>query len=324
MRRIGIIGLGTVFEQHLRALALLKDTFRLLAVCDVDPGRLAPALTRCEALLGPEDVIATADLDAFLRLDLDAVVIATPPQSHYGLADACLRVQKNVLVEKPAVTDIQQLLALYAMARKRGCLLQVAYHAAFGAEVLWFWDHREALERQFGARKLEQIVCCFSDPYVREGNLLPGSEVLGGSYLDSTVNELSVCARLANLSDFRIVRFESVPLRADNPVIVQSLLQLQEVAGQTVISCHTDWTQGINHKESLLRYDNGTTVLLDHSEQTVTVNGTDICYDNGAEPRLVSQYGKLYRDYARQLDAASCNEPFSILLHQLLLEPLRS
>ena len=56
----------------------------------------------------PSVNISTNIDDALTRTDIDAVVIATPTASHYGLAKAALQNGKHVLVEKPMAKSVQE------------------------------------------------------------------------------------------------------------------------------------------------------------------------------------------------------------------------
>jgi predicted dehydrogenase len=73
----------------------------LAALCDRDPAQLQRFRQR------HSDAAAVSDLDAVL-LDpaIEAVVIATPPQTHYALVKRALQAGKHVLVEKPLATRL--------------------------------------------------------------------------------------------------------------------------------------------------------------------------------------------------------------------------
>jgi predicted dehydrogenase len=75
--------------------------FRLRALCDRDPGQLQA--------LGQRYPTATAfgEFDAVLcDSSIDAVLLATPPQTHHPLAKRALEAGKHVLVEKPLATRL--------------------------------------------------------------------------------------------------------------------------------------------------------------------------------------------------------------------------
>ncbi|HSZ68867.1 MAG TPA: Gfo/Idh/MocA family oxidoreductase [Solirubrobacteraceae bacterium] len=84
---------------------------KLEALCDQDPTQLQLFRQR------HPDARATRELDAVL-VDpaVEAVVIATPPQSHHALAKRALLAGKHVLVEKPLATSLQDAHELAALA----------------------------------------------------------------------------------------------------------------------------------------------------------------------------------------------------------------
>ena len=91
--RIGLIGLGDIaVRAHLLALDR-QPRAALVAVADLDEGRLAKA---------PPGVRATTDAASVLAdPNVDAVVVATPPSATAGLVRAALQAGKWVLAEKP-------------------------------------------------------------------------------------------------------------------------------------------------------------------------------------------------------------------------------
>lgn len=57
--------------------------------------------------------------------EIDAVVIATPVDTHYPLAKAALNAGKHVLVEKPMTSNYEQAKELVELAKEKGLLLMV-------------------------------------------------------------------------------------------------------------------------------------------------------------------------------------------------------
>jgi predicted dehydrogenase len=104
---VGVIGLGNMGTQHARMLAAM-DGVRLVAVCDVAPGRAETVARE----IGWDATRALSDVERLWDLaDLDAVVIATPHYDHVPLGIAALERGKHILVEKP--------IAVHAAAARR-------------------------------------------------------------------------------------------------------------------------------------------------------------------------------------------------------------
>ena len=80
---------------HVPGLALDRRA-RLAAICDADPA----LLKRRKAEWGVDE--ATTDAEALCRSDqIDAVVIATPNDTHRPIAVAAARAGKHIMCEKP-------------------------------------------------------------------------------------------------------------------------------------------------------------------------------------------------------------------------------
>jgi predicted dehydrogenase len=105
-----VIGYGYWGPNLARNIAECSQ-LRLDALCDLDPAQL-----RLFSQRHPE-ARALRDLDAVL-VDpaVEAVVIATPPQTHYALAKRALQAGKHVLVEKPLATRLADACELAELA----------------------------------------------------------------------------------------------------------------------------------------------------------------------------------------------------------------
>jgi len=65
--------------------------------------------------------------DLVTNTSVDAVYIATPPQTHYEITKACLLSGKHVLVEKPMTKDSRLAYELFTLAQKQDCILMVGH-----------------------------------------------------------------------------------------------------------------------------------------------------------------------------------------------------
>jgi len=94
--RIAVIGAGLMGADHAHIIAHDLPGAIVQVVCDASADR-ARALA---AAVGAVDVAADP-LAAILRADVDAVIIASPDQTHAPLSLACIAAGKPVLCEKP-------------------------------------------------------------------------------------------------------------------------------------------------------------------------------------------------------------------------------
>jgi len=125
---IGQIGLGAWGRNLLRTFYTLPDV-KLAIGCDFDSSRLKALSASFPGVDWTEDPSRIID-----NPEIDAVVIATPPASHFELASKAITAGKDVFVEKPFVLDIEKGRKLVALAREKERMLMVGhimeYHPA--------------------------------------------------------------------------------------------------------------------------------------------------------------------------------------------------
>lgn len=125
MIRVGVVGAGAAaLTAHLPAIGA-SDRFRLVGICDTNPERLAAAAGRF-AVLGSADLRSLLD-----EPGLDALVVATPPQSHRVVAADAIGVGKHVLCEKPLARAVEECRSLVALASSQGVVLAVGHEKRF-------------------------------------------------------------------------------------------------------------------------------------------------------------------------------------------------
>ena len=154
--RVGVIGTGGMGTRHAVNLHRFVGGASVAAVYDLDQGRASQAAAQCGNAQVFDDPIKLINADR-----VDAVLIASPDDTHAGLTLACLKAGKPVLCEKPLATKAEDavnvLQAEVAFGRK---LISVGFmrrfdpqHAAvknmalsgeIGRPLLWKGVHRNA------------------------------------------------------------------------------------------------------------------------------------------------------------------------------------
>jgi predicted dehydrogenase len=119
MIKVGVIGYGYWGPNLVRNFATSTRS-RVVAVCDLEPKRLAVAERTYPGIRTTSD-----PADLFAAADIDAIAIATPVRLHYQLALEALRAGKHVLVEKPVTETAEQARHLMEEAEARGLVLMV-------------------------------------------------------------------------------------------------------------------------------------------------------------------------------------------------------
>ena len=133
--RYGIIGAGSMGREHIQNLKVM-DGVVVTAIADPHQGSLDAALT-----LLP-DVKTFATHKALLESDLvDAVIIATPNDTHIKVLRDCLKTDLAVFVEKPLATTIEDCLEIGKLGASRTALTWM------GLEYRFMPPINEVLER---------------------------------------------------------------------------------------------------------------------------------------------------------------------------------
>lgn len=126
--KIGQMGLGAWGRNLLRNFCALPGC-EVKVACDLDP----KTLERVKASY-PNTEFTTTEGEVLNDPEIGAVVIATPPDSHYRFAREALSSGKDVFVEKPFVLDLKEGDELIRLAEKGDRILMVGhimeYHPA--------------------------------------------------------------------------------------------------------------------------------------------------------------------------------------------------
>lgn len=127
MTKIGVVGCGYWGSKHIRVFHQIPEA-ELAVVCDPRADRLSRV-----QLMYPA-VATTQTYQLLLESDVDGVVIATPPNTHYKLAKQALSMGKDVLIEKPFTTNAEDARSLLHLAKAEGRVLMIGhtyqYHPA--------------------------------------------------------------------------------------------------------------------------------------------------------------------------------------------------
>jgi predicted dehydrogenase len=119
MIRVGVIGYGYWGPNLVRNFSD-NPNCQVVAVCDGNPDRLQIAQRRSPGIWVTQDARELID-----HKDVDAVVIATPANTHFELGRRALTAGKQVLIEKPLTSTATESEILIEEAEKRNSVLMV-------------------------------------------------------------------------------------------------------------------------------------------------------------------------------------------------------
>ena len=292
-----LIGLGDIARHHAPGLRQ-SPQFSLAAVCDLNPDAPSrevyahlPFYTDCREML------------AEVRPDL--AIIATPPATHAGLLGICEKAGVYALVEKPLAESERQLLPLLPKLKRNA--FSIIYHWMFAQEVLWFLENVPLKQPQ-------SIRIDIEDPYVgADGNILPSRIQMGGSWLDSGVNALSLLSLWVDLKQLDRMQIRHRPdEKTGLPVETDAVFAIGPTKGEI----HIRWTTGRNRKQTTVRTDKGLYEIR-HTEQAVYKDGQLVFADDSMN-RLERHYFNFYTRYPASVIPAETTE----LIHRILLDHL--
>jgi predicted dehydrogenase len=117
---IGVIGLGAMGTHHAELVAARGDA-SLIAVTDPVSERRHGVGSRLGAAIEPsvESVVC--------RMDVDAVIIASPVETHVEAIRLCAGAGKGILCEKPLAGSVGECQAAIAACEEAGVRLQVGF-----------------------------------------------------------------------------------------------------------------------------------------------------------------------------------------------------
>jgi len=126
--RVGVIGCGYWGPNLIRNFVEMPEA-QLVAVADLRSDRLAH-IVACYP-----GVQVTDNFRDFFSMSLDAVVVATPPPTHFRIARECLEQGLSVLTEKPLTLDSRDAMELIEIADSRNLTLMVGHTFLYNAAV---------------------------------------------------------------------------------------------------------------------------------------------------------------------------------------------
>lgn len=128
--KIGCIGLGAWGKNLLREFARTPGATVTIACDSSEPARE-------RARSNHPDIRLTGEIEDVLSSDVDGVVVATPPVSHFDVASRALAAGKDVFVEKPLVLDVAEGEKLVAQADAGKRVLMVGHIMEYNPAVDW-------------------------------------------------------------------------------------------------------------------------------------------------------------------------------------------
>jgi predicted dehydrogenase len=120
--KVALVGAGHMGRIHLQKLMSLKEV-QVVGVADTDK-------KAAEGVSGKYGIPFFTDYGEFPK-DLNGVVIASPTETHFEIAESFLKDGTHVFIEKPIASTTEQAHELVKLANQRNLILQVGHLERF-------------------------------------------------------------------------------------------------------------------------------------------------------------------------------------------------
>jgi D-galactose 1-dehydrogenase len=245
--------------------------------------------------LGMSGVEQFRNAEELLRLPIDAILIASPPDSHYEIARLVLQSGKHALIEKPPAASAAEAAELIALARDRGVTAFFAYHARYNRSV-------QSAKKALAAAVVESFEITYRENVLRYHD--SQSWVFQEGVLkDSGVNALSVLAYVVPAERcLDVTQAEFVRSRRWG-AITKARLALRYGARANG-SMTLDWThQGAESRDIAIRIAD-TEFVIDLVSDRLMRNAEVVCSGDCDGDRLACEYREMLDDFADHISAA--------------------
>lgn len=129
--RIGVIGLGGIAQLvHLPILSKL-DNVEICGIAEINKNRLK--------FIGEKFSIPNQYTNYLEMLEVqnpDAVIIATPTNTHSAIALDCIKSKKHILIEKPVARNLKEAKEIYSTAKKNNTIAMVGMNLRFRPDAM--------------------------------------------------------------------------------------------------------------------------------------------------------------------------------------------
>ena len=207
--KIGVAGLGKMGQNHLNELR--KDgEFEVAALYDLRQNAefKEPFYT---------------NLDEFLRVNLDAVIIASPTSTHLELAKAILPKVKCALIEKPLAMNLKQMNEIKELAKKHQNIVAVGFSERFNPAIL-------TLKKELQNEQIISINIQRYSPFpVRISDV--------GILQDLSIHDIDL---VGFLSGEKCAKQSIVSIQKENRA-VEAIITLQSEQSPLIATLHQSW-----------------------------------------------------------------------------------
>lgn len=134
MIKYGLIGCGNAGKVHQKVISKLSSKVKLRCIFDIDVNK------RNEIKKYNPEILVVDNIKDFL-VNVDAVSICTPHNTHYDLAKKVLSYNKDVLIEKPVSINLGNVLKLNKIAEENDLIAATIFQHRYEPVNNWIKEH---------------------------------------------------------------------------------------------------------------------------------------------------------------------------------------
>lgn len=287
--RVAILGLGLMGSFHTELLTSRIRGVQVTVVNDFVQAKAEEVAARIGAR------VVADPIDAISDPEVDAVLLATPGNTHAEQVNACLDAGKPVLCEKPLTTDVESAYAIVAKEAALGKqLIQVGFMRRFDAE----YSALRELIVDGGLGNPLMVHCTHRNPAVPPHF---NSEFM---IRDSVVHEVDVARfllgeEIASVQVIKGVATSTAPEGTNDPMLV-----IFEMASGRIVTDEIYVRTGVAYEVRTEVVGESGSALIG-LDQNLQVKSTEGRWGGQITPGFVERFGQAYAvELQRWVDAA--------------------
>lgn len=287
--RVAVLGLGLMGSFHTELLTSRIRGVQVTVVNDFVQAKAEEVAARIGARVVADPIEAIKDPE------VDAVLLATPGNTHAEQVNACLDAGKPVLCEKPLTTDVDSAYAIVAKEAALGKqLIQVGFMRRFDAE---YAALRELIV-DGGLGNPLMVHCTHRNPAVPPHF---NSEFM---IRDSVVHEVDVARfllgeEIASVQVIKGVATSTAPVGTNDPMLV-----IFEMTSGRIVTDEIYVRTGVAYEVRTEVVGESGSALIG-LDQNLQVKSTDGRWGGRITPGFVERFGQAYAvELQRWVDAA--------------------
>ena len=280
---VAFLGAGRMGQTHLRNLAGIPNA-RVIVVADPDPGNAS----RGGEIAGAEQT-STDPAAAIHEPGVEAVLIATPTNTHATLIEAALGAGKAVWSEKPIAQEVAETQRIVDLWRETGLPVQLGFMRRFDPG----YERAKRLIDAGDLGRIEQFRALGRDTYPPPVEFLRSA---GGSFLDMAVHDFDLARFLVgeveDVTAWAAVLFDQRFAEADDFDTSVAVLRFRNGAlGVVETSRHSAWGYDIRTEIAGAKAK----VVVDAGQRTAATISRDFGWEGDLHQSFPDRFEVAYR-----------------------------